>query len=114
MAGKKWSNPFAFMPMAVSIITVIVYLAIAIPLIIIHETVPPFPTNPVVYRGLNITEAWLDLAELSNGYHPYNSHRNDKVRDWLLTRIEQILEGNGIAWSSETTVGLLINYPFPV
>jgi len=31
---------------------------------------------------------------LSNGFHPYNSRRNDEVRNWLLTRIDDILHEN--------------------
>jgi hypothetical protein len=94
--------------MAVTLITTIVYLSIAIPLLIVHETVPRAPSNPTLYHGLNTTEAWLDLTELTNGYHPYNSHRNDAVRNWLLRRIEAILEENEIAWSTETGVSIHI------
>jgi hypothetical protein len=86
--------------MAVTVITTIVYLSIAISLIIIHENVPHAPSNPVLYNGLNITEAWLDLTELTKGYRPYNSHRNDDVRDWLLRRIETILEENQVLLST--------------
>lgn len=86
--------------MAVTVITTIVYLSIVIPLIIIHENVPHAPSNPVLYSGLNLTEAWLDLTELTQGYRPYNSHRNDDVRDWLLRRIEAILEENQIHLST--------------
>lgn len=85
--------------MAVTVITIITYLSIAIPLIIIHENVPHAPSNPVLYNGLNISEAWLDLTELTQGYRPYNSHRNDDVRDWLLRRIETILEENQVPLS---------------
>ncbi|KAG4411936.1 hypothetical protein IFR04_014934 [Cadophora malorum] len=92
----RWYNPFAFVPMAVTLVTAVVYLAVFIPLLIIHETVPSAPENPTVYRGLNLTEAWLDLAELSNGYHPFNSRRNDDVRNWLLRRVEEILDNNGV------------------
>lgn len=88
---------------SVMVITILVYLAISIPLLIIHETVPRPPSNRVSYNGLNISEAWLDLAELTNGYHPYNSRRNDEVHDWLLRRVEGILEGNGIEWTSESS-----------
>jgi hypothetical protein len=95
-------NPFAFVPMVVTLTTAIVYLAIFIPVIVIHETVPSAPKNPTVYRGLNLTEAWLDLAELTNGYHPYNSRRNDEVRDWLLRRIAGILDHNRVQYSSES------------
>ena len=95
-------NPFAFVPKVVTLTTAVVYLAIFIPLIVIHETVPSAPKNPTVYRGLNLTEAWLDLAELTNGYHPYNSRRNDEVRDWLLRRIAVVLDQNGVQYSSES------------
>ena len=88
--------------MVVTLTIAAVYLAVFIPLLIIHETVPSAPKNPTVYRGLNLTEAWLDLAELTNGYHPFNSRRNDEVRDWLLQRIEEILESNGIRYSTES------------
>jgi hypothetical protein len=51
-------NPFSFHPMTVTVIVAVVYLAILIPVLIVHETVPPAPTNPTEYRGLNLTEAW--------------------------------------------------------
>lgn len=85
---------------AVMLFTVLVYLAITIPVLIVHETVPSAPSNPIKYNGLNMTEAWLDLAELTNGYHPYNSKRNDEVHDWLLRRIEGILKDNSVDWSA--------------
>jgi hypothetical protein len=99
----KVFNPIAFTPMAVTAVVAIVYLAILTPVIIIHETVPPPPDNPTLYRGLNLTQAWIDLKELSDGYHPYNSRRNDEVRDWLLLKIEGILDKNGVKY---TGVGL--------
>lgn len=86
--------------MAVTLITVVVYLGIFVPLLVIHETVPSAPTNPTLYRGLNLSEAWLDLAELSSAYHPFNSRRNDEVRDWLLVRIEDILGANGARYAA--------------
>jgi hypothetical protein len=90
-------------PASVMVITVIVYLAISIPLLIIHEVVPPAPSNEALASGLNITEAWLDLAELTKAYHPFASRRNDEVHDWLLRRVEGILENNGVQWSSENS-----------
>jgi len=75
-------NPFAFSPMAVTLIITTVYILLLVPLLFIHTTVPAAPTNPTVYRGLNLTEAWLDLTQLTDGYHPFNSRRNDDVRNW--------------------------------
>lgn len=88
-------------PVSVMLITIIVYLAIAIPLLVIHEVVPPAPSDEALPSGLNISEAWLDLAELTKAYHPFASRRNDEVHDWLLKRVEGILEDNGVHWSSE-------------
>ncbi|KAG0652109.1 Vacuolar membrane protease [Hyphodiscus hymeniophilus] len=103
---ESWrgSNPFSFKPMAVTLITAVVYLAVFIPLIIVHETVPSAPSNPTLYRGLNISEAWLDLTKLSTGYHPFNSRQNDDVRDWLLIRIEEILGDNGVRYTAQSGI----------
>lgn len=98
-------NPFAFRPAQVTIWTTIVYLALLIPLIIVNETVPSPPQSPTPYAGVNLTEAWLDLATLTQGYHPYNSHKNDDVRNWLLLRIQEILEDNDADWATETSIG---------
>ncbi|OBT76782.1 hypothetical protein VF21_04473 [Pseudogymnoascus sp. 05NY08] len=88
-------------PMSVMLTTAIIYLSIAIPLLVIHEVVPPAPSDDALPSGLNISEAWLDLAELTKAYHPYASRRNDEVHEWLLRRVEGILGSNGVSWSSE-------------
>lgn len=88
MASHKAKNPLAFTPWPVTIITTVVYLALIIPLLVIHHNVPSAPqTTP---NGLNLTEAWQDLQSLTKGFHPYNSHQNDEVRSWLLERIDAI------------------------
>lgn len=97
-------NPFTFQPAQVTIWTTIVYLALIIPLIVLNEKVPAPPANPVPFAGVNLTEAWFDLAALTQGYHPYNSHKNDEVRDWLLLRIEQILKTNKADWTTESSI----------
>ncbi len=101
--GSKCFNPTSFGSMAVTGLIVVVYLAIFTSLLFIHENVPAAPANPTLYRGLNLTEAWLDLEELSNGYHPFNSRRNDEVRNWLLGRIENILDKNGVDYKTDTS-----------
>lgn len=88
MAFPKARNPLAFTPWPVTIITTVVYLALIIPVLVIHLNVPAAPrTSP---KGLNLTEAWQDLQTLTRGFHPYNSRRNDQVREWLLERIDAI------------------------
>jgi hypothetical protein len=89
------SNPIAFKPFAVSFWTTIVYLAILIPLVIVHETVPPPPSNPTLYAGINLTKSWHDLTVLTRDYHPFNSRSNDKIHDWLLLELEEVKKQNG-------------------
>ena len=93
MASSKARNPLAFTPWPVTIITTVVYLALIIPVLVIHHNVPSAPrTSP---KGLDLTEAWHDLQTLTEGFHPYNSHRNDQVRAWLLERVDAIRQSAG-------------------
>ena len=88
----KLKNPFAFSPLPVTIFTTIVYAALIVSLLIVHHVLPDPPAS---IPGVDLDKAWRDLQTLSNGYHPYNSRRNDEVRDWLLGNIESILHANG-------------------
>ncbi|KAL9124850.1 MAG: hypothetical protein Q9217_005873, partial [Psora testacea] len=85
----KLKNPIAFTPLPVTIITFLVYAALIISLLVVHHVLPEPPKK--TSRGVELDEAWLDLQTLTNGFHPYNSRRNDEVRDWLLRRIESII-----------------------
>ncbi|KAF2969333.1 hypothetical protein GQX73_g4226 [Xylaria multiplex] len=97
------SNPVAFKPFSVSFWTTVTYLALLIPLIIIHETVPGPPENTTVYHGLNLTKAWLDLTVLSHSYHPFNSRDNDEIHNWLLLELNEIKKRN-LAADSDVVV----------
>lgn len=95
------ANPLAFTPWPVTLLTAAIYLAFAIPLLVIHHVVPPAPTPSATPAGLNLTEAWTDLQLLTNGFRPYNSHKNDLVRDWLLKRIGEITDPTEAAEEQE-------------
>lgn len=99
MASSKPSraNPLAFTPWPVTILTVLVYLAFLVPLVVIHHVVPAPPPSAAPSpstgaAGLNLTEAWSDLQLLTNGFRPYNSHKNGLFREWLLKRIYEIVD----------------------
>ena len=86
--ARPFANPVAFTPWPVTILTTAIYLALTIPLLVIHNVVPSAPrTNP---SGLDLDEAWSDLQVLTSEYHPYNSHQNDKVHEWLLKRVHEL------------------------
>lgn len=90
-------NPIAFTSAPVTFFTTVTFAALFTSLIILNHYVPPPPKNPTPISGINITEAWHDLQLLSNGFHPYNSRRNNEIRNWLLQRIDEILTRNGVA-----------------
>lgn len=85
----KTKHILGFTARPVSFLTTAVYLVLLIPLLVIHTVLPPAPSADP--KGLHLTEAWQDLLYLTNGFHPYNSHRNDAVHDWLLKRIDAIV-----------------------
>ncbi|KAI9843322.1 MAG: hypothetical protein M1837_006448 [Sclerophora amabilis] len=95
-------NPFLFTPWPVTIIATIFYVALVAALLAVHIVVPSAPKSSTPVRGINISEAWTDLQELTFEFRPYISRRNDEVRDWLLGRIETIMANNGVAYASET------------
>ncbi|OJK02853.1 hypothetical protein ASPACDRAFT_75958 [Aspergillus aculeatus ATCC 16872] len=88
------ANPLAFTRWPVTLITTAVYLAFVIPLLVVHHVLPSAPSASSTPDGLDLHEAWADLQVLTNGYHPYNSRRNDEVRDWLLRRVKEIVHDN--------------------
>lgn len=97
---KIFSNPIAFTPLPVTIIASVVYAALIIPLLIVHLVPPSAPTQSnTPFEGVNLKEAWQDLQILSADFHPFNSRKNDEVRNWLLTRVDDILKGNGVSSS---------------
>ncbi|GAB0136442.1 hypothetical protein EsDP_00004743 [Epichloe bromicola] len=103
----KLANPFAFRSGPVSFWTAVVYLAVFISLIYVHEIVPPAPSSPKNWpQGINLTEAWVDLQAITASYHPYNSHENDVVREYLMRRSREILDRNGVKYTEDSTGGV--------
>lgn len=101
-------RPFAFKPLQVAIWSLVLYLAFLIPSVVVHEIVPPAPNNlEQPFNGVNVTEAWFDLLTLTNQYHPVPSHRNEELRQWLLSRIYSILDRNAVTWTNSSAGGIL-------
>ncbi|KAL6900467.1 hypothetical protein GGI43DRAFT_405491 [Trichoderma evansii] len=101
-------NPFSFRPGPVTFWTTAIYLAVTIPLIYVHETVPPAPSDHSLNKqGLNLSEAWADLQHITQEYHPFNSRANTKVRDYFIERSKEILERNDVPYEIDTTGGVI-------
>lgn len=94
-------NPFAFRPIQVTVWTTVTYLALLVPIIYLQEAVPTAPAESALPRGVSLSEAWADLANLTGSYHPANSRANEQVRVFLLQRIGEILDQNGVTWTTQ-------------
>jgi hypothetical protein len=85
----RFSNPLGFTPLPVIIVTTLTYIALLAALLTVHLTVPDYPSSTPA--GTNLTQAWADLQYITRQFHPYNSHANDKVRNYLLSRVKDVV-----------------------
>ncbi|KAJ3806886.1 hypothetical protein F5876DRAFT_49184 [Lentinula aff. lateritia] len=81
-----------FLTIPVTILLVLVYLAVALSTLITDQllSVPSASTLRSKYGGLNVTEAYRDLQIIAARPHPYHSHANDLVREYLLQRLHNV------------------------
>lgn len=106
-------NPFGFRPGPVTFWTTVIYLAVTIPLIYVHETVLPAPSaQSLGKQGLNLSEAWDDLQVITRQYHPFNSKANADVREYLINRSKEILDRNDVRHETDTSGGVIWNPRF--
>lgn len=91
-------NPVGFSKGPVTAVICAVYLAFAASLLYTHHVVPRAPKHDAPVKGINLTEAFGDLQTLASGFHPYNSRKNDEIREWLLRRIGEILKQNKVEY----------------
>ncbi|KAI0071085.1 hypothetical protein K474DRAFT_1630985 [Panus rudis PR-1116 ss-1] len=87
MGATAWlAAPFKFAPIPVSIVTFVVY-GLLFFFVLITDKTPDLTHN---LRGLNLTQAYEDLHKITARPHPYNSHANDDVHQFLLSRVQAI------------------------
>jgi hypothetical protein len=94
LAMARLSNPLGFTPLPVIILTTATYIALLAGLLTVHLTVPNYPSSTPA--GTNLTQAWTDLEHITRRFHPYNSHANDDVRSYLLSRVKDIVTSTGL------------------
>ncbi|QIW95793.1 hypothetical protein AMS68_001311 [Peltaster fructicola] len=91
---RALSKPIAFQPLQVTTIISGIYLLLLTIVLYVHIKVPAAPQDEAPFVGLNQTQAWRDLQELSRDFRPFNSHRNDEIREWLVDRTTAIVLSN--------------------
>ncbi|KAJ3748428.1 hypothetical protein DFH05DRAFT_560843 [Lentinula detonsa] len=87
-----------FLTAPVTILLALVYIVVVLSTLITDQlsTVPSPSILKSIYGNLNVTEAFQDLHILAARPHPYHSHANDVVRDYLLQRINDIRLQSGL------------------
>ncbi|KEP49890.1 putative zinc metalloprotease [Rhizoctonia solani 123E] len=80
---------FAPTELSVTTLVVAIYAAVFISSILVYENVPT-PPKYHHQRGLDLDQAWNDLQQITRVPHPYNSHSNGRVRDYLAHRLHAI------------------------
>ncbi|KIK60992.1 hypothetical protein GYMLUDRAFT_85025 [Collybiopsis luxurians FD-317 M1] len=81
-----------FLTLPVTTVLVLVYLAVTISSLVTDQLrpVPSKSTLKSRYGGLDVSEAYDDLHIISTRPHPYHSHANDALRNYLLRRVRTI------------------------
>ncbi|KAI0055717.1 Zn-dependent exopeptidase [Artomyces pyxidatus] len=83
---------FSFHTISTSVLAVLIYAAVFVSLFITDQ-LPPVP-SPARQQGLSLDRAYKDLNFLAARPHPYNSHANDVVREYVLQRVQDIASGH--------------------
>ncbi|KAG7701922.1 hypothetical protein KL951_000378 [Ogataea haglerorum] len=83
---KFIQSTFGFRKTTLTVLVIISYI-VTILLNLYFDKVSLTPPEPAPRI---LSTAWLDLQTISTNFHPYTSHANDDVHDYLLERISTI------------------------
>lgn len=103
---------FPFTPIPTTLLALTTYIIITTVLLAIHF-VPPRNIPPQSRQNdmkISVVDAWHDLQHITRdwGYHPYNSHANDRVKEYLIERIHEILRNNKIGVEAGHGNGVMV------
>ncbi|KAF9222451.1 hypothetical protein BS17DRAFT_708764 [Gyrodon lividus] len=76
---NRVATVLAFNTIPTTVLLVLIYTAI-FSTVLVTDNLPAVPKHT---RGLDLDQAWLDLHQVSARPHPFNSHANDLVRDYI-------------------------------
>ncbi|KAJ7217125.1 putative zinc metalloprotease [Mycena pura] len=79
----------AFRTLPTTVLTALVYVAL-FAAVLFTDRVPGAPKNQ---RGLDLTQAYADLHQITARPHPFISHANDMVHSYILERLRNATAG---------------------
>ncbi|KAL0955569.1 hypothetical protein HGRIS_001809 [Hohenbuehelia grisea] len=86
--SKLISSSFAFRLIPTTLLAILVYVVIFVS-VLVTDQVPSISKDQ---HGLDLSQAYSDLREITNKPHPYNSHSNDQVHRHILSRVQGIAQ----------------------
>ncbi|KAK9475113.1 uncharacterized protein V1510DRAFT_410067 [Dipodascopsis tothii] len=100
LSPKKFAQAcFAFRPLPVTALAVATYAALLITTYVVQFSNPQTSSAAALAAApgsgsLAVETAWSDLQIVSKDLHPYNSHANDYVHEYLVNRTFEIYNGS--------------------
>ncbi|CAN6645148.1 vacuolar membrane protease [Trichomonascus vanleenenianus] len=90
--GDFLRSTFSFNRMPFTLLTVVVYGALMWSIASIQDArTPALATR---YPPSYSVDAWHDLQQITQSHHPFNSHANDKVYEYLLGQVKRAASGH--------------------
>lgn len=80
---------FGFNKAPFSLLFVLTY-AIILLISSVVQSGDPSVESPPEYPAKYLSNAWMDLQQISREFHPYNSRANDRVHDYILNQVSDI------------------------
>ncbi|KAJ3507166.1 hypothetical protein NLJ89_g6460 [Agrocybe chaxingu] len=87
---KRAASVLGYRVVPTVVLTVITYFILFLAFSV-TDRLPNVP-SPDAQGGLDLKEAYEDLRHIAAHPHPYNSHANDRVRKYLLSRLQTITQ----------------------
>ncbi|CDK26427.1 unnamed protein product [Kuraishia capsulata CBS 1993] len=83
---RFFRSTFGFRKTTVTLVTILSYvLSVLVASYFQYEVNQPPQPEPAI-----LTSSWYDLQRISEKFHPYDSHANDEVHDYILKRTEEL------------------------
>ncbi|ANB15081.1 Pff1p [Sugiyamaella lignohabitans] len=88
-AMKVIASTFGFNRLPFSLVFLAVYVTFIIGITYIQSSNSPYV--PTTYHRRYLDQTWTNLQVISRDFHPYGSHANDRVHDYILKEVETIV-----------------------
>lgn len=88
IAKSLFASTFGFKKTPLSILFVLTYIFITL-IATQVQTAPPSVLD--VYPEKYLLSSWTDLQQISKEFHPYSSHANDRVHDYIFKQVCSIV-----------------------